>query len=164
MIFAGLLSCSSSIYSFNINSNMLCRFSQLWMPLKRLYTMECQQGQKTSATKQKQFVFVSLPNHWKLSETKTFCFCFAVKQMTAEWNKNKFLFECPHREWVKEKLFSFCFRNIVKTSGETKTFDKAWSAIKLKGRSFCFVIILFTVQKFRPTNFNNVFQASEFQS
>lgn len=64
---------------------------------------------------------------------------------------------------MKEKLFSFCFRNIVKTSGETLTLDKAWSAIKLKGRNFCFVTILFTLQKFRPTDFNNVFQASEFQ-
>ena len=63
----------------------------------------------------------------------------------------------------ERKNFSFCSRNIVKTSGERKTFDKAWSAIKLKGRNFCFVTILFTVQKFRPTDFNNVFQASEFQ-
>ena len=37
---------------------------------------------------------------------------------------------------MKEKLFSFCFRNIVKTSGETKTFDK--SINQIEGKKFLF--------------------------
>ena len=67
--------------------------------------MECQQGQKTSATKQKHFVFVSLPNHWNLSETKTFCFCFTAKSLKPEWNKNiLYLFHCQiNGHWEKQK-------------------------------------------------------------
>ena len=34
--------------------------------------------------KQKHFVFVSLPNNRKLSETKTFCFCFNAKSLTTQ--------------------------------------------------------------------------------
>ena len=39
---------------------------------------------KKSTVKQKQNVFVSLPNHQKLSETKTFCFCFTAKSLKTE--------------------------------------------------------------------------------
>ena len=39
---------------------------------------------KKRTAKQKQNVFVSLPNHRKLNETNTFCFCFTAKSLKTE--------------------------------------------------------------------------------
>ena len=109
-----------------------------------LFSFHCQITENW--VKQKHFVSPSLPNSRKLSETKTFHFCF--KQMTTEYNKDKsFCLSVHHWEWEKENLYSFCFRNIVKVSGETKTFYVAWPAIKLEGKKFLFRYIFIHLTK-----------------
>mgnify|MGYP001801229559 CR=1 FL=1 len=116
----------------------------------------------------------------KCNKTKKFFFCFTANSLKTEWNKNilflfhcqtndywveqkqKFSFECPSLRMSERKTIFFLFHEYCKNKRWNKNMKPGLQS-NLKGKSFFFVTLLFTLQKFRPTDFNNVFRASEFQ-
>ena len=62
--------------------------------------------------------------------------------------KHKFLFECQSLKMSEKKFF--CFRNTLYCKNityETKTFDEAWSAIKVSEKKFLFCFIFVHLYK-----------------